>query len=134
MALLPQGDIFASGTAVSGSKVTAAHLWKYCPYSTQITGYNQDSRVPGGEKVYHSETEGRMHTWSVGIYAGWTCVDNDCPFYAGTAVTEIDQYGRRFATVSGTGCSESDLPTLSGAVEHITKGRIIVSGTRYFEI
>lgn len=135
MGILPQGDLFASGMAVSGSKVTAAHFWKYCPYSTQITNYNQDSRVPGGEKVYHGETEGRMHTWSLGPGTiGWVCADNDCPYYTGDAVTEVDQHGRRFVPASGTGCQPSDLPTLSGSVEHITQGRTIVSGTRYYEI
>ena len=135
MGILPQGDIFASGPAISGSKVTAAHCWKYCPYSTQITGYNADTQIPTGEKTYHGETEGQMHTWSLGPGGiGWVCADNDCAYFAGTALTEVTQHGRRFITATGTGCSESDLATLSGSVQHLTQGRTIVSGTRYYEI
>jgi hypothetical protein len=131
--ILPQGDIFASGPAVSGSKTNAAHLWKYCAYSTQSTNYNQDARVPSGQKTYHSETNGRMHTYSLGAGIGWICADNDCSYYKGTATTEVPQAGRRFVT---TGCvrTTQDFATLSGSVDHSTQGRTIVSGTRYYEI
>ncbi len=134
MAILPSGGIFIPGPAVSGSKNTAAHCWKYCPYSTQITNYNGDSRVPGGEKVFHSETDGQLHSYSLGGPMGWVCADNDCSFFTGTATTEVTQNGRRFVPTSGTTACPEDLPTLSGSVEHITNGRTIVSGTRYFEI
>ncbi len=55
-------EIFGTGPVVSGSKSRSAKTWKYCPYSTQVTDYNGDARVPSGEKVYHNETEGRMHS------------------------------------------------------------------------
>ena len=51
--ILASGYLFADGPVVSGSKTSAAKTWKYCPYSTQITNYNQDARVPQGEKVHH---------------------------------------------------------------------------------
>lgn len=134
MVILPTGNIFAPGTAVSGSKTTAAHCWRYCPYSTQITNYNGDSRIPIGEKVYHSETNGQLHTYSIGGPIGWACADNDCPYYTGTATTEVIQPGRKFVPASGTTACAEDLPTLSGSVAHLDKGRTIVSGTRYLEI
>ena len=126
-------NIFDPGPAVSGSK-PYGKTWKYCPYSTQITNYNQDSRVPALEKVYHSETEGKLYSYSISGVMGWVCPDNDCSFYAGTATTEVLQAGRRFVPASGTTACPTDLPTLSGSVQHLSKGRTIVSGTRYFEI
>lgn len=134
MVKLPQKDIFAPGPTVTGSKTTAAHRWKMCPYSTQITTYNQDSRIPSGQKVYHPETEGRLHSYSLGGAMGWVCADNACPYYTGAASTAVPQAGRRF-TVSGT-CPVTfeDFATLSGSVQHLTKNRVIVSGTRYYEI
>jgi hypothetical protein len=142
MAITPQGDIFNPyGTppeytvAISGSKVRGAKTWRYCPYSTQITDYNQNAEVPTPEKVYHQETNGRMHTYSLGGgYLGWVCADNDCPFYDGTATTEVTQHGRRFVPASGTTSCATDLPTLSGSVDDYQSGRKIVSGTRYFQI
>lgn len=134
MAKLPQGDIFALGPAVSGSK-SGGKTFKYCPYSTQITNYNQDSRVPSGEKVFHSETDGRLHSYSISGIMGWTCADNDCPFFTGTASTAVSQAGRRFQPTTGTtACTEQDLATLSGSVQHLNRDRVIVSGTRYIEI
>jgi hypothetical protein len=135
MPILPSGDLFAPGPVVSGSKLTAAHCWRYCPYSTQITDYNQNAEVPGGEKIYHQETNGQMHTYSLGGgYLGWICADNGCSYYAGTATTEVTQHGRRFVPASGTTALNNDLPTLSGSVEALEQGRKIVSGTRYFQI
>lgn len=134
MPILPSGGIFQPGPAVSGSKTRGAKTWKYCPYSTQITDYNQDSRVPSGEKVYHQETNGRMHTYSLGRVIGWVCADNGCSYYTGTATTEVTQAGRKFVPASGTTACPEDLPTLSGSVDHISQGRTIVSGTRYYEI
>jgi hypothetical protein len=135
MPVLPSGDLFASGPVVSGSKTTGAKTWRYCPYSTQITDYNQNAEVPGGEKIYHSETDGRMHTYSLGGgYLGWVCADNGCSFYTGTATTEVTQHGRRFVPASGTtACSDPD-PAPTGTVDALEKGRTIVSGTRYFQI
>jgi len=139
MTIINRGSVFeyddaSPSTTVSGSKDTAAHCWRYCPYSTQSTNYNSDSRVPEIEKTYHPETQGQLHSWSVGGAMGWTCADNACSYFLGTATTEVEQAGRRFQTTSGTGCEASDLPTLSGSVEHLTQGRRIVSGTRYYEI
>lgn len=136
MVILPQGDIFAPGTAVSGSKTRGAKTWKYCPYSTQITNYNQDSRVPEIEKTFHSETNGRLHVYSLGRGAGWVCADNDCSYYTGSATTEVGQAGRQFIFLPSGTCpkTEEDFTTLSGVVDHSTQGRTIVSGTRYFEI
>ncbi len=134
MPVLPSGDLFAPGAAVSGSKNTAAHCWKYCPYSTQITNYNGDSRIPGGEKVFHSETEGQLHSYSLGGPMGWVCADNDCSFFTGTATTAVAQNGRRFVPTSGTTACPEDLPTLSGSVVPVTGTRTIVPGTRYYEI
>lgn len=133
MVKLPQGNIFAPGPAVSGSKTTAAHLWKYCPYSTQITNYNQDARVPSGQKVHHGETSGRLHSYSLGGGMGWVCADNDCPYYTGVATTAVQQAGRKFIAFHCPLTAE-DLATLSGTVDHSTQGRTIVSGTRYYEI
>lgn len=138
MAKLPLGSVFAftgwPPSTVSGSKTTAAHCYKYCPYSTQITNYNQDSRVPSGEKTYHSETEGWMHSYSISGIMGWACADNGCSFFLGTASTIINQAGRVFTPASGTTACPSDLPTLSGSVSHLSIPRVIVSGTRYIEI
>lgn len=135
MPILPQGDIFAPGPVVSGSKLSGAKTWRYCPYSDQITDYNGDTTVPNGEKVYHQETNGRMHTYSLGPAGiGWVCADNGCPYYTGTATTEVTQHGRRFSPPAGQTACPTDLPTLSGSVEHLTQGRTIVSGTRYYQI
>ncbi|MBD3260701.1 MAG: hypothetical protein GF334_03355 [Candidatus Altiarchaeales archaeon] len=134
MPILPSGGIFEPGPVVSGSKVRGSKTWRYCPYSTQSTDLRQDTRVPEVEKVYHQETNGRMHTYSLGRGLGWVCADNGCSFYTGTATTEVDQAGRVFTPASGTTACPEDLPTLSGSVAHLTRGRTIVSGTRYFQI
>lgn len=134
MAILLSDDIFAAGPAISGSK-SRGHTWRYCPYSTQITNYNQDSKVPEGEKTFHSETAGQMYSYSHGRHLGWICPDNDCNFYLGIATTEVTQHGRTFVVTSGT-CpnDEQGLATISGSVRHRTQGRTVISGTRYFEI
>ena len=135
MPRLSSENIFAAGVAVSGSKSTAAHCWKYCPYSTQVTNYNGDSRIPGGEKVFHSETDGFMHSYSLGGPMGWVCADNDCSFFTGAATTAIStNKGRRFVPASGTTACAADLPTVSGSVAVVTGTITIVSGTRFFEI
>jgi len=139
MPVLPSGDLFAPGAAVSGSKNTAAHCWKYCPYSTQITNYNEDSAIPEGDKVFHSETDGQLHSYSLGGPMGWICADNDCPFFTGvfaatTSGFEVPQQGRRFVPAPGTTACPEDLPTVSGSVEALSIGRTIVPGTRYYEI
>lgn len=135
MPVLPSGGIFQSGPVVSGSKVRGTKTWRYCPYSTQITDYNQNSEVPGGEKIYHQETNGRMHTYSLGGgYLGWVCADNGCSFYTGTATTEVTQHGRRFVPASGTTCSSGIDPAPTGTVDALEQGRKIVTGTRYFQI
>jgi len=125
-----------SDPAVSGSKSRSSKTWKYCPYSTQITGYNEDARVPEIEKTYHSETEGGMHSYSIGGMMGWACADNDCSFVDGTATTEVPQHGRYKTYLPSGTCpqTEDDFATLSGTVNHVTSGRKIVAGTRYFEI
>jgi len=131
-----QYDSDSPSSTVSGSKSRAAHRWKYCPYSTQSVYYNQDSRIPLGEKTYHPETEGRMHTWSHGGPLGWVCADNACPYFLGTASTEVQQATREFMYLpSGTyPRTEADWSTASGTVDHSTTGRTLVSGTRYYEI
>ena len=142
MAIVHRGSIFeydtgSPGTTVSGSKTRAAHLWKYCPYSTQITAYNGDSRVPGGEKTYHPETNGRMHTYSLGPAGiGWVCADNACGFFLGTATTEVGQAGRQFVYLPlGTyPRTLEDFSTTSGVVDHSTTDRTIIVGTRYYEV
>lgn len=135
MPILPSGGIFEPGPVVSGSKTRGAHCWRYCPYSTQITDYNQNDEVPSIEKVYHQETDGQMHTYSLGGNGlGWVCADNACPYYTGDATTEVTQQGRRFVPTSGTTACSFDLPTLSGSVEATTQGRTIISGTRYYAI
>jgi hypothetical protein len=150
MPIMPQGALFLHyfsddipgpdpdyDAAVSGSKLSAAHCWIYCPYSTQITDYNQDSRVPPGDKVYHQETNGQMHSYSLGGgYMGWICADNDCTYYQGTATTYVTQHGRVFVPASGTTACATDLPTLSGSVVALEKERVVVTGTnaRYFQI
>lgn len=133
MAILFQGNIFNTGPVVSGSKMRG-HCWKYCPYSTQITTYNQDSRVPAIEKVFHQETGGFLYTYSIGGPIGWVCPDNGCSFYLGTATTAVPQAGRKFVPASGTTSCAADLPTLSGSVRHLSIDRVVVSGTRYYEI
>lgn len=142
MTILHRNSIFefddaSPSTTSSGSKSRAAHLWKYCPYSTQTTGYNGDTRIPGGEKTYHPETEGYMHTYALGANGtGWICADNACSFFLGTASTEVEQAGRSFNYLpSGTHpITEDDWSTTSGTVAHTTQGRVIVPGTRYYEI
>ena len=133
MPILPQGSIFAPGPVVSGSK-DRGHCYKYCPYSTQITNYNQDNKVPAGEKTYHAETNVKMYTYSLGGPIGWVCPDNGCSFYLGTATTEVTQHGRIFVASGTCPRTESDFATLSGSVAHLTQGRVIISGTRYYEI
>ncbi len=130
-------DDASPGTTVSGGKSRAGHCWKFCPYSTQSTDYNQDSRVPSGEKTYHPETEGQMHTYALGARGiGWICADNACSYFLGTAVTEVQQAGRRFVHLPAGSCpaSAKDFATLSGSVDHSTTGRTIISGTRYYEV
>ena len=143
MAILHEGSVFeydtsSPSTTVSGSKTRSAKTWKYCPYSTQITDYNQDARVPGGEKVYHPETNGRLHSYSLGGVMGWICADNACPYFLGIASTAVPQAGRRFQVAPSTqDCGTTQmLATLSGSVQHLTVPRVIVSGTRqrYYEI
>lgn len=148
MPITPQGEIFLAyssqggpdpdyDAAVSGSKVRAAHCWMYCPYSTQISDYNGSTVVPSGEKTYHQETNGQMHSYSLGGgYMGWICADNDCSYYQGSAMTYVTQHGRRFVPASGTTACVNDLPTLSGSVLALEKERVVVTGTnaRYFQI
>jgi len=134
MVTLPQGYIFAPGPVVSGSKMTASHRWKRCPYSTQSTAYNQDSRVPSGQKVYHSETDGQLHSYSLGGGMGWACADNGCPYYTGAATTIVPQAGRKFVYSTSCPVTIQDFGTISGSVENLTIGRLLVSGTRYLEI
>jgi len=132
--------IFAPGPVVSGSKSSTiktggtAHCWKYCPYSTQITAYNGDARVPTAEKVFHQETNGFMHSYSISGFMGWVCANNGCRFYTGTAVATVNRFGRKFVPTNGPVCSNLDLPTLSGSVQNQVIPRTIVSGTRYIEI
>ena len=137
MPILPSGGIFEPGPVTSGSKLTAAHCWIYCPYSTQISDYNGSTVVPSGEKTYHQETNGQMHSYSLGGgYMGWICADNGCSYYTETATTYVTQHGRRFVPASGTTACANDLPTLSGSVIALEKERVVVTGTnaRYFQI
>lgn len=141
MVILHRGSVFEYDTASpstvsSGSKSRSAKRWKYCPYSTQSTTYNQDSRVPQGEKTYHPETEGMMHSYSVNGVMGWACADNACSYFLSTATTTVTQHGRKFVAVSGTVGTTEALATLSGSVQHLQSPRTIVSGTRqrYYEI
>ena len=130
-------DDASPGDTVSGSKNRSVHCWKYCPYSTQGTNYNGDSRVPGGEKTYHPETEGQLHTYGLGgNSAGWVCADNACSFFLGTATTEVPQAGRTFNFLPSGTCpiTYDDFSTASGSGDHSTRGRTIVLGTRYLEI
>ena len=132
------GEIFnnPNDAVVSGSKDRSAHCWKYCPYSTQTIAYNGDTRVPDGERVYHSETQGFMHTYSLGGGLGWMCADNDCSYVTGAATTEVPQAGRRFTFLPSGTCpkTDDDFATISGTVELLSIPRKIVSGTRYYEI
>jgi hypothetical protein len=121
------------GPTASGVKARTAKTWKYCPYSTQITNYNGDTRVPEIEKVYHNETDGRMHSYSISGVMGWACADNDCPFFLGTATTEIQLSGRKFVPSSGT-CAQTDPKGLTGNVIVVSGTRSVVSGTRFIEI
>lgn len=133
MVVLPQGDLFAPGPVVSGSK-PHGRTWKYCPYSTQITDYNGDTRVPASDKAFHSETAGKLYTYSLGGGAGWVCPDNGCSFFLGTASGTVTQAGRRFEYTTSCPRTEADFATISGSVAHLNIERTIVSGSRYFEI
>ncbi len=125
-------EIFGTGPVVSGSKSRSAKTWKFCPYSTQITPYNGDTRVPEGEKIYHQETEGKMHSYSISGVMGWACADNECPFFTGAATTEVFQFGVRF-TPDVEDC-ESAVPLgISGIHTVISGARTIVPGSRYIE-
>jgi hypothetical protein len=121
-------------TTVSGSKLISSHCWKLCPYSAQSTNEAFDERVPSGEKTYHEETNGQMHSYSISGLMGWACADNGCSFFVGTATTKVDQKGRVFVPASGTTCDANGLATLSGTVELVVKPRTIVPGTRFLEI
>lgn len=138
MPILPQGDLFAPGPSVSGSK-PHGKTFRYCPYSTQITDYNGDTTIPAGDKVFHGETGGKLYVYSLGRGAGWVCPDNDCPYYTGTFATttsgfEVNQEGREFNYLTGCPKTEADFATISGSVLHLNKGRKIVPGTRFFLI
>jgi len=128
------GSFPANVTVVSGSKLSASHCWKLCPYSTQATTEAFDTRVPDIEKTYHHESNGQQYSYSISGLMGWACADNGCSFFLGTATTEIDQQGRVFVPAAGTTCDASGLSTLTGTVRHVSRGRTIVSGTRYIEI
>jgi hypothetical protein len=121
-------------TVVSGSKLRGSHCWKLCPYSTQSTTEAFDIRIPDIEKTYHQETNGQQYSYSISNLMGWACADNGCSFFLGTATTEVDQQGRLFVPASGTTCDAAGLASLTGTVRHISKGRTIVSRTRYIEI
>ena len=90
-----------------------------CPYATQdIT-----DRIPTAEKTDHSDTGGRMDPVMMpGVGIVFKCNSESCPFYLGTAVTELNQ-------------SVNDL-TISGG-EYIYTERLvpiaICSGTRFQE-
>jgi hypothetical protein len=140
MTILHRGSIFefddvSPETTSSGNKARAAHCWKYCPYSTQGTDYNEDARIPEGEKTYHPETEGQLHTYALGARGtGWICADNACSYFLGTASTEVGQAGRQFISLGGCPSTEEDFATMSGSVDHSTSGRVIAAGLRYYEI
>ncbi len=142
MILRNQGSVFeyentafpSMVTTVSGGKLTASHCWKLCPYSTESTTEAFDTRIPGGEKTFHVETNGQLHSYSISGVMGWACADNGCSFFLGTATTKVDQRGRKFVASESVTCDENGLATLSGTVQLIVKPRTIVSGTRYLEI
>ncbi len=125
-------EIFGTGPVVSGSKSRSAKTWKYCPYSIQTIEYNGDSRVPDGEKIYHQETEGKMHSYSISGVMGWACADNDCPFFTGSAITEVFQFAVRF-TPTDDACIAGVPVGISGVHTVISGARTIVPGSRYIE-
>jgi len=125
-------EIFGTGPVISGSKSRSAKTWKYCPYSTQITPYNGDTRVPEVEKVYHQETEGKMHSYSISGLMGWACADNDCPVFTGSAITEVFQFGVRFTPTSDA-CAAGVVVGITGTHTVVSGARTIVPGSRYIE-
>jgi len=141
MTIQHRGSVFefddvSPGTTASGSKTTAAHCWKFCPYSTQSTDSRGDTRVPEGQKTYHPETNGQLHSYGLGGGLGWTCADNACSFFLGTTTTGVEQTGRRFIALPEGSCPNSaeSLATLSGEVDHRIRNHTIVPGTRYIEL
>lgn len=62
---------------------------RICPYSTQ----DVTDRIPIAERTDHSDTEGRMDLipGPSGQGTAFQCNSDLCPFYLGTAVTELDQ-------------------------------------------
>lgn len=146
MTIQHEGSVFEFDDAspestMSGSKSRAGHCWKFCPYSVQSTAYNGDTRIPEGDKTYHPETEGQMHSYSLGGGMGWVCADNACAFFLNTFASTISgvavpQAGRRFQALPEGSCpqTEAQLATLSGIVNHRVRNRTIISGSRYYEI
>lgn len=97
--------------------------YKVCPYSTTDVG----SRIPTTEKDVHPTTSGYM-TLDVRAGhdgAGWVCMDNNCPYFRGTAVTSLPISTRKTSINYITGeytISEESIPTG------------VCSGTRYWEM
>ena len=68
-------------------KGTKRYGWRICPYSSN----DSSARVPASERAYHPITKGKMkmsiRSGHDGV--GWVCEDPNCPYYLGTATTEI---------------------------------------------
>lgn len=98
------------------------YSWKLCPYSTT----SPSNRVPTIEKTIHYTTSGYMRMDIHGGHndVGWVCLDLNCAFYKGTAVTEIVMSVRNQKVNPTTG---------EYTVESINMPIPICSGTYFWE-
>lgn len=104
---------------VQGKKTYA---YRACPYSTE----DATNRIPADEKTIHTTTSGRMsleiRNGHEGL--GFVCMDDNCPFYTGTAVTEV------YMSISKT---TIDQATGEYLIDVTTTPIPICSGQRFWE-
>jgi hypothetical protein len=69
------------------SKGKVNYCFRKCPYSTD----DYTNRVPTGERTIHTVTSGNMSLKIKDGHdrAGFICLDPNCSYYLGTAVTEL---------------------------------------------
>lgn len=96
----------------------AAYRHRMCPYATE----DVTERVPSAERTAHSDTEGAMVMAPGPNGYGWKCLSNECPFFLGTATTEVEQSTLELTCSSGhMYYNETMVPIL------------VCSGKRFFE-
>ena len=99
----------------------AGYSWRPCPYSP----CDFSGRIPDNQKEIHPTTSGymRLHIRDGHSLTGWICLDNNCPFYKGTASSGITLSVRN-TVITSSGTYEVQI------INHII---MPCSGTRLFE-